>query len=503
MEGERICHKGFYGTIRFLGEIQGKQGTWVGVEWDDPSRGKHSGEVEGTQYFTTKHPGHASFLKQEVLSELFFRTIGTAILEKYADRTEQDTSELYVPTVRNMRKEIELVGTEKIQQKQENLEALKEIDLQEYLVKEIDQGFGRAIVSCQKLLLDRNLLCGWNQVVMVLEELPGLHTLSLGNNRLELPLQTSFTHPLKVLVLNCMDLKWEELMGVFPCFPELEELHLFRNNCNVLHLIPEHFPNLKLLNLEDNKISSWEMVAQNCAQLPSLEKLILNSNNLEHIYYTEGFPKLEAISVEKNNLKDWRTVEELEKFPARIKELRISGNPELQNNLQVSLFRFMIIARIGELTTLNGSIVRPQERIDSERYFLRSNFNNPEATQSQRWKDLVEKHGDPSEIAGRVVSQQENLENQTVSSGTVEVLLRSLARASAGKEVKKNLPLSMNVGALKGLCSKLFSIPVPEIKLTYRESKDVIMPETLDDNLKDLDYYMLKDGAEVWIEDLN
>lgn len=26
-------------------------GIWLGVEWDDPQRGKHDGTYEGTQYF--------------------------------------------------------------------------------------------------------------------------------------------------------------------------------------------------------------------------------------------------------------------------------------------------------------------------------------------------------------------------------------------------------------------------------------------------------------------
>jgi len=27
-------------------------GVWLGVEWDDPSRGKHSGDHDGVHYFT-------------------------------------------------------------------------------------------------------------------------------------------------------------------------------------------------------------------------------------------------------------------------------------------------------------------------------------------------------------------------------------------------------------------------------------------------------------------
>ena len=29
-------------------------GQWVGVDWDDPTRGKHNGEKDGVQYFTCR-----------------------------------------------------------------------------------------------------------------------------------------------------------------------------------------------------------------------------------------------------------------------------------------------------------------------------------------------------------------------------------------------------------------------------------------------------------------
>ena len=37
--------------------------TWIGVEWDDPKRGKHSGIFQNHQVFHTRVPGAASFLK--------------------------------------------------------------------------------------------------------------------------------------------------------------------------------------------------------------------------------------------------------------------------------------------------------------------------------------------------------------------------------------------------------------------------------------------------------
>lgn len=52
--GGRVDSGGYRGTVRYIGALPGYPGNWYGIEWDDPSRGKHNGSVNGVQYFTTK-----------------------------------------------------------------------------------------------------------------------------------------------------------------------------------------------------------------------------------------------------------------------------------------------------------------------------------------------------------------------------------------------------------------------------------------------------------------
>ena len=49
--GQRVSYGGDLCTVRYAGKVKGTKGEWVGVEWDDPSRGKHSGEIDGVRYF--------------------------------------------------------------------------------------------------------------------------------------------------------------------------------------------------------------------------------------------------------------------------------------------------------------------------------------------------------------------------------------------------------------------------------------------------------------------
>lgn len=48
----RIFLSGHIGTVKFVGPVHGTAGVWIGVEWDDPRRGKHDGAKDGIQYFS-------------------------------------------------------------------------------------------------------------------------------------------------------------------------------------------------------------------------------------------------------------------------------------------------------------------------------------------------------------------------------------------------------------------------------------------------------------------
>ncbi len=50
-------------TLRYVGSLPDLEATWLGVEYDDPARGKHGGEYKGAQIFHTTEPGAGAFIK--------------------------------------------------------------------------------------------------------------------------------------------------------------------------------------------------------------------------------------------------------------------------------------------------------------------------------------------------------------------------------------------------------------------------------------------------------
>jgi hypothetical protein len=59
--GKRLSYDGRLCTIRYYGEVQGTKGEWLGVEWDDPTRGKHAGEHQGVKYFDCTYYAYLFF----------------------------------------------------------------------------------------------------------------------------------------------------------------------------------------------------------------------------------------------------------------------------------------------------------------------------------------------------------------------------------------------------------------------------------------------------------
>ena len=49
--GRRLSYAGATCTVRYIGPVQHTKGSWLGVEWDDSSRGKHDGSHGGVRYF--------------------------------------------------------------------------------------------------------------------------------------------------------------------------------------------------------------------------------------------------------------------------------------------------------------------------------------------------------------------------------------------------------------------------------------------------------------------
>src|SRR5690554_3473788 len=96
---------------------------------------------------------------------------------------------------------------------------------------------------------------------------------------------------------------------------------------------------------------------------------MVNDNLIELIPSSSTFTCLESLSISSNRIHSWESIVSMDRFP-QLSTLRFSGNP-LNKEYPTSVFRLLIIARLPKLSSLNGSLVRPAERNDAEKFYLK------------------------------------------------------------------------------------------------------------------------------------
>ncbi|KAA3675762.1 tubulin-specific chaperone E [Paragonimus westermani] len=73
--GGRVVHEEHFGTIYYVGELPNSTDVWLGINWDNPNRGRHNGTYKGHQYFRAETETSGSFVRPDKVS------LGTSLEE--------------------------------------------------------------------------------------------------------------------------------------------------------------------------------------------------------------------------------------------------------------------------------------------------------------------------------------------------------------------------------------------------------------------------------------
>eukprot|EP00210_Caulerpa_lentillifera_P006897 g6594.t1 len=500
--GDRIQLSDFRGTVRFIGSVQNQSGRWIGIDWDDVSRGKHNGVIKGVRYFQTDGDlPSASFVPYEKLQNGV--SLVSAIQARYtglqltADDSDYDDEEMFVSTTSNKSKRIELVGKTKVQNQQKKTHLLQSVDVSGACITHTGSldVLSAMLVSLQELNVSFNFIYKWKMVLEIIGALPKLKVLNLSGNPflrsgegLYAPTESVMSE-LETLILNECCISWTQAIDVIDRLCTGSELQVCSNQIKDIaspNLDNYAFHNLESIDFAYNNIQDWNEVC--ClSSMPKLKKLNLSSNPIKSVQYhtdqTDFFASLETLLLGDCLINTWDSIGALNLFP-NLKETRTSGNPLLQS--VVGGGRFEIVARVHGLVQLNGSRVSPQERIDCERRYISLVANSfpmdaPEIEQTlnqlhPRYFELINKHGVPSSNASSVK------QTGALKESVVEVKLSCHAPScgsSMGSQTKK-LSVNMSLGTLRTLIEKLFNLPKDKMKL-YLKSEDTGFPEDITD----------------------
>lgn len=507
------------------------------------TRGTHNGTVEGVEYFTPIYNDLSekswSFIREGKLT--FGISMKEALEEKYQTYKEMNEEEkkqnekeeeesLFVGTNNGGQMKIEIVGVDKSYNWRTDLSRSAEVALQSLKIDTIGpKGQLKDLIpNCQYLYLDQNLLWNWDQFFMITKQLRFLHTLNLSGNKFK-PIDAKFMEDknvdelinpyLKVLVLNRMHLDWSQIDILSPTLIYVEELHLCVNNCSKIsseyEISKDIWKHLKYINLEENNISDWEEI-QGFRRLDKLRKIGLGINQIQNISFRPGFSELTAIDLYENLLDNWQSVDQLNEYK-QISHIRIQDNP-LTSGEKANQARDQVLARLKYLKYYNGSKIQEKEKQDCEHFYISNaykdflennggiekakvdNLEDPKLgeymmAKHPRFYELVEQYSVTLESLN---SQKEDTEAK-MKNTLVKVKLISQLEANKGKTFKKKLLPSMVVENLKGLWCKLFKCDILTMKLKFRDDDKSDVFYEIDENLRQLSFYGVGEGCEIYV----
>lgn len=527
------------------------------MEWDDKTRGKHDGscvDESGTSYRYFKCDyGAGSFIRGNKLNK--GRSLVEALRDRYVDinapsiLAENSTAlpDGFFTTSKGNQKSIEFVGEKKIREKQQ-LHNIEKVSVRTDYVSSMGDELSTIASHLVELDLQDNLLSQWEEIHAVGLAMPGLTTLLLHGNKMlslnstlvDLFNSSGSLRQLQVLALNnCNIQSIAEVMLLDRFLPNLEELYLSGNNLsdlpqeNALEIennqvreeVPfiQGFNKLRTLDISNCGIREWHQV-QLFGKLLVLKELILDVNPLESINppVNDTFLELNRISLGGTSISLWSDIDNLAAYPA-ISVMRLSQVP-LFSGKGPSEVRPLVIARIERLSVLNGSIINPRERRDSEKGYLRSIFNekarlcpagSDSAKETEVEADLTTRHPRylqlkslyenellPYGSGAANANQSSTLASEMLSIRFNNLVINAQTTPASLEPVVKRLPGSLTITRLKTLISQLYHVPPAEQYICLRLYKDSI-PIELDDESATLSYYGAIDGADLFINELS
>ncbi|KAJ8974188.1 hypothetical protein NQ317_004867 [Molorchus minor] len=507
--GSRIECCGHFGTIKYIGPVEGHPGVWLGIDWDDIDRGKHNGTVNGVHYFSTRCPKSGSFLRREKVN--FGQSLAVAIRFRYGEREDELTAKIKEQQLLKFQQSInapflELVGFDKVADRQSNFNSLEIVNVRLRNVSTTGAPYELSGIcpNLREIDISKNLLSSWTEIFNICSQLNHLYWLNVSENMLTFPDNyREYIFPnITVLICGYMGLNWEDVKRISNIFPNIEELRAPYNNITDLST-PEHHSLLKLqvLDLEGNDIRYWSQVNK-LSVIPTLEQLIMENTKLENIHFesksvpVEDFPKLSKLNISENLIAKWCSIGELNKL-RNMENLRFMKNPILETE-NIATREQLVIARIKNLKFFNGRLIKDDERRGAEYDYIKKY-----ALEWLRVKDIAERdqflleHNRYLELIEKYGELEES--ELQVQSNILKSSLIALNIKFGERRISKNLPPSILIQKLVMLIQKLFKLEErPTLKYVSSLKSDIVID--LDDEMKELGYYSVQDGDSIIVQ---
>merc|ERR1739838_168595 len=457
--GDRISVDNEIATIKFVGSVPPTKGEWLGVEWDNPERGRHNGSKDGIQYFTCQNESGGSFLREHKVNR------GVTLLQA-VETCYREPAQLESHQIQN--KTVQMIGMDSLVE----LHKLKTVSLIKSNVSSLGNPgeLGNLLPGLVEIDLYGNLISSWEDVNMVLKELSTLKQINLSNNKLRWKnenIQEDIKPSLNIetVVLNNCGLNWQQIMQSSQMWPNVKMICLSFNNITDIEIPSSSascFEHVRHIEMNGNPLNSWQTV-KNLNSL-SVEKLQVDNCGFSSLQIdVDDLKSLKSLSLNQNNFENASIFNELNKL-ALLEELHFMKNPLNEKDSFKEFCLEIIIAKIAGLRKVNNMKVDAELRFDGELDYLRrfgadwrNSVGHQDLEQNKpneafifnhpRYMDLCKAHGAPQD--NEVFKQTTALKSSLIEVTIVDTFDPSF------KPITKKLPSSMKVSTLKMVVQRL------------------------------------------------
>ncbi|XP_054740592.1 tubulin-specific chaperone E [Anastrepha obliqua] len=513
--GTRIKVGDNYGTVKYVGEVSGYTGSWLGIEWDNPQRGKHNGCVDGRHYFHTQHPNAGSFVRPGKIGPV--ESLEDAARERYLGYSADSSldASLIREAQQNMQASFfEVVGMDKIARKQSKFEQLSEVSVDNCPIN--SAGYLKDFKMLTTLNVSTTLIWNWEIVANICKQVPTLMDLNLSCNRIVLPtdaqvkeLEPAFRTLQCINLRNCGYNDWADVIQTAKLWPQIQVLALQENPLTELCEVncKEIFKNLRELDLHRTKIMDFDQVCK-LGNISTLKILNLMENGIEEIKLPDCEPhaKLQMfVALERLNLlynPIWNEADAFNELDKLLRLKRLQITPHLKSDFDEMFSK--AVGMINQLEMLNKIEVSSEARRDAsydiwKRYAMEwlQAAEKPELLHDfykkhRTYADIIKRYGSPAEFVVRPNTKKSNL-----------IKIRVLNQQN-GEIWEKRVPRMITVQTLQGLIAKHFQQVTAAVaslpQLSYIDAKYPELVVPMDNSAKTLDFYSVQEGDTVIVK---
>ncbi|XP_049292223.1 tubulin-specific chaperone cofactor E-like protein [Anopheles funestus] len=258
---------------------------------------------------------------------------------------------------------------------------------------------------------------------------------------------------------------------------------------------------VRKLHLTGNYISEWGEICRIGRVFPQLEALVLADCPLRSLKPTDPqgnenedeshkyFQQLKLLNLSNAKIDSWEDIDRLAEFPS-LCNVRLQYWPLWARTDSTTEHerRQLLIARLPNISILNGGdTIGAVEREDAERSFIRHYLDKPDAERPRRYYELIGVHGQLDPLV--------NIDLRPERKVKVRFTFEDQA-------IERTVDVNRTVSDLKSRLERLFEVPAARMRLYYvdQDFRDLQGLEEMKYPHKVLYSYNIRSGDEIIIE---